>query len=87
MSAKENKREFKVLDDREHVLCRPGMYLGQTALTEKEMWLYNEKDNKFSFGKIKFVPALLKYISELLDNSIDFLYPSFFLKSEGSHVS
>ena len=67
----EQKRTFKVLTDREHVLCRPGMYLGQVALTEKEMWLYNKDENKFHYGKIKYVPALLKYISELLDNSID----------------
>jgi len=67
----ENNRDFKVLTDREHVLCRPGMYLGQVALTEKEMWLYNKDENKFHFGKIRYVPALLKYISELLDNSID----------------
>jgi DNA gyrase/topoisomerase IV subunit B len=87
MSAKENKREFKVLDDREHVLCRPGMYLGQTALTEKEMWLYNEKDNKFSFGKIKFVPALLKYISELLDNSIDVAIDTNFTKANKIQVN
>ena len=71
MIEKETKREFKVLSDREHVLCRPGMYLGQVTLTEKEMWLYDRETNKFRFGKISYVPALLKYISELLDNSID----------------
>lgn len=71
MSDNQSNRNFKVLTDREHVLCRPGMYLGQVALAEKEMWLYNKEENKFHFGKIKYVPALLKYISELLDNSID----------------
>lgn len=68
---KENNRDFKVLSDREHVLCRPGMYLGAVSLTEKEQWIYNKSDNKFHYGKVKIVPALLKCASELIDNSID----------------
>lgn len=66
-----NNREFKVLTDREHVLTRPGMYLGQIVLTEKEQWIYSKDNNKFQFGSIKIVPALLKCASELIDNSID----------------
>lgn len=66
-----NNRDFKVLSDREHVLCRPGMYLGAVSLTEKEQWIYNKVENKFKYGKIKVVPALLKCASELIDNSID----------------
>jgi len=68
---KTNNRDFKVLSDREHVLCRPGMYLGAVSLTEKEQWIYNKSDNKFHYGKVQIVPALLKCASELIDNSID----------------
>jgi len=64
-------REFKVLNDIEHVLLRPGMYLGSVSLTEFEKWIYSKEDNKFHFGKIQLVPALLKCASELIDNSID----------------
>lgn len=66
-----NSRDFKVLSDREHVLARPGMYLGAVSLTEKEQWIYSKEDGKFHFGKVHVVPALLKCASELIDNSID----------------
>ena len=66
-----DNREFKVLSDREHVLCRPGMYLGAVSLTEKEQWVYSKSDSKFKYGMIKIVPALLKCASELIDNCID----------------
>lgn len=32
----EVKREFKVLNDVEHVLLRPNMYIGGVNLTERE---------------------------------------------------
>jgi len=64
-------REFKVLTDVEHVLTRPGMYLGAVTLTRKEQWIYDEKENKFKYMHVDIVPALLKCASELIDNSID----------------
>lgn len=67
----EVKREFKVLNDVEHVLLRPNMYIGGVNLTEREQWIYNADTGKFKFGNIRFVPALLKCASELIDNCID----------------
>ena len=64
-------RDFKVLTDIEHVLARPQMYLGGTSLTESEKWIYSKETNKFHYGTVKLVPALLKCASELIDNSID----------------
>jgi DNA gyrase/topoisomerase IV subunit B len=66
-----SNRDFKVLSDREHVLCRPGMYLGSVSLTEREQWIYGKQDGKFHYGKVNVIPALLKCSSELIDNSID----------------
>lgn len=66
-----SNRDFKILSDREHVLCRPGMYLGSISLTEKEQWVYSKQDEKFYFKKVNVVPAVLKCASELVDNSID----------------
>lgn len=68
---KTNNRDFKVLSDREHVLCRPGMYLGAVSLTAKEQWIYNKETGKFQYATVNIVPALLKCASELIDNSID----------------
>lgn len=66
-----NNREFKVLNDIEHVLCRPNMYIGGISLINKEQWILNPETNKFYFGEVSIVPAILKCCSELLDNSID----------------
>lgn len=64
-------REFKVLTDREHVLLRPAMYLGGVNLVDRDQWIYDKATNKFHFGTVNIVPALLKCASELIDNSID----------------
>lgn len=64
-------REFKVLNDIEHVLCRPNMYIGGISLINKEQWILNNETNKFYYGNVSIVPAILKCCSELLDNSID----------------
>ena len=42
MNESENKREFKVLTDIEHVLLRPNMYIGGINLAEKEFGLLTE---------------------------------------------
>jgi DNA topoisomerase-2 len=64
-------REFKILTDVQHVLMRVEMYLGSRNLTSKEQWIYDKASGKFHYGTVKYVPALLKCASELVDNSID----------------
>ncbi|SSU39444.1 DNA gyrase, subunit B (type II topoisomerase) [Acinetobacter baumannii] len=57
--------EIKMLSDREHVLKRPGMYVGSVT---------NEPHERFLFGKfqtVKYVPGLVKIIDEIIDNSLD----------------
>lgn len=69
--AKTINREFKALNDREHVLLRPAMYIGNPVLTKKEMWVFDRETKKFEFKEIEFVPALLKCCEEIIDNSLD----------------
>lgn len=60
-----SKEDFKILSARDHVRQRTGMYLGSVSL---------EKVNRFVLGEWKsatYVPALLKMIDEIIDNSID----------------
>ena len=57
--------DFKILSARDHVRQRTGMYLGSVSL---------EKVPRFVLGKWKtatYVPALLKMVDEIIDNSID----------------
>lgn len=72
------KREFKVLSDRDHVLTRPAMYIGNPVLTKRDMWVYDSGINKFKFDQIEYVPALDKIFSEIIDNSIDIAIDSNF---------
>lgn len=59
------KNEIKMLSDREHVLLRKGMYIGSTSNEEREQFLFGQ------FGKVKYVPGLIKVIEELINNSTD----------------
>ena len=87
MSESENKREFKVLTDVEHVLLRPNMYIGGINLAEKEQWIYDRSSGRFKFGTVKYVPALVKCASELIDNSIDVAIDTNFEKATKIQVN
>lgn len=57
--------EFKVLDDREHVLLRPGMYIG-SIVEEPHAGIIN-----YQYQTKKIVPGLIKIIEEIIQNSVD----------------
>ena len=61
--------KFEVLNDIEHVLRRPGMYVGNTTATKSKEFVY--EDNKIFEKEIEYVPAIIKIIREILDNSVD----------------
>lgn len=71
MSEENNKREFKVLSDRDHVIQRPGMYIGSTSFVDQEQWMVNKETGKFEYKQVKVVGGFLKIINEIIDNSID----------------
>lgn len=56
---------FRVLTDREHVLHRPGVYLGSVTL-EPHSGIID-----YRYQTVNIVPALLKMIEEVTQNSID----------------
>lgn len=66
-----SNREFKVLDDRQHILERPGMYIGGVSLVNQDQWIINQDTGKFKYETLHVVPGLLKIINEIIDNSID----------------
>lgn len=65
------KEKYKELSDQEHVLTRPGMYIGATAPETTEFSVYSPKLNKHEFKSDNLSPALLKMFDEILSNSID----------------
>ena len=64
-------KRHSIKDDRWHILNRTNMYLGSTVSD-----YYNEyilEDNKIEYKKLKYTPALVKMINEIIDNSVDAL--------------
>lgn len=61
--------ELKKLNDREHLLLRPAMYIG--AIDKTEVSDFVIENDKISYKTISVVPGLLKIINEIIDNSVD----------------
>lgn len=57
------------MDQIEHCLARPGMYLGNTNSVTHEVWLH--KDGKMVSEECTYNPALLKMFDEIVTNSVD----------------
>ena len=66
-----SNREFKVLDDRSHVLTRPGMYIGGVRLISQDQWIIDLESGKFKYKTLNIVPGIMKIFNEIIDNSID----------------
>lgn len=56
---------FQILDDRSHVQMRMGMYIGSPSLEELDRFLLGK------WTSISYVPAIVKMVDEIIDNSVD----------------
>lgn len=72
--------KFKKLDEIEHVLLRPGRYLGSTSPHETVTYLIN--NGKIEYRAVKYNPAFVKMFDEVISNSVDFSK-----KPEGKHLN
>jgi len=54
----------------EHILKRPGMWIGGTSPIEHDVWILDDNDS-ISFKKVLYTEGLLKICNEVIDNSID----------------
>lgn len=66
---KENK--IQQLTDIEHVILRPGIYIGSVVPTKCSTFVLDKKTEKFTYKEIEYVPGFLKIIYEVLDNAVD----------------
>ena len=64
-------QQYRKLDHREHVLMRPGMYVGSTEAERCEAWVYDAAGQRMVRRPLEYVPALLKVFDEVLMNAID----------------
>ena len=63
------KNDVKVLSEVEHVLHRPGMYVGDTTIGVHDKWVM--RDGSIVKESVEIVPAFLKLFDEIVSNSID----------------
>ena len=64
------EKKFRKLSDIEHVLLRPGMYVGSIKPKSEEVFLPDEAGG-FSATAVTFNPAFLKIFDEIVSNSVD----------------
>ena len=66
---KSDAEKYDKKTPREHILLRPGMYIGDVDQTKEMMWVYS--DNKIVMKDITFTPGFLKIFDEGLINARD----------------
>ena len=65
------EKKYRKLSDVEHVLLRPGMYIGSIKPHKEEVYLPTGKDGKFKLTEITYNPGFLKLFDEIVSNSVD----------------
>jgi DNA gyrase/topoisomerase IV subunit B len=72
MSKKKTIEEtYQKVDQREHVLLRPGMYIGSIKKHLEEMYVYDPKSEKIVKKMIEYSPGFIKIFDEILTNALD----------------
>lgn len=70
MNSIEISKKYELLNEIEHVLKRPGMYIGSTKNHQSHEWLQNI-DGKFEKEEVEYNPGFLKLFDEIVSNSVD----------------
>ena len=68
---KKIEERYKSMSEIDHILHRPGMYVGSTKTESSHRFVYNYDEGKMEQRTIKFVPAILKIFDEVISNSCD----------------
>jgi len=68
---KKIEEKYQELSEVQHILQRPGMWVGSTKSEEKDSFIYNSKTGKFEMKITNYIPAMLKVVDEVISNSCD----------------
>lgn len=72
MSKKKTIEEtYKKLTQREHILHRNGMYIGDTKKHIEDLWVFNTSSTKMEKKMVEYSPGFLKIFDEVLTNATD----------------
>lgn len=64
-------QKYKKLEGREHVLTRPGMYIGSIEEDVCNTWVFDSETSKVAKKPVKYIAGLYKIFDEILVNAID----------------
>lgn len=70
-SSKSIEQLYQKKDLHQHILDRPGMYVGDNKKLLEEIWVYDDQNSRFIKRPIEYSPALLKIFDEVLVNALD----------------
>ena len=65
------EEKYKQLSELDHILVRSGMYIGSTREELKNMFIYDESDEKMILSEMSYTPGLLKLVDEIVSNIAD----------------
>lgn len=69
--AKKIEEKYQQLTEQEHVLHRPGMWIGSIKDQETSLFVYNNDTEKMELNDVTYCPGMLKLVDEVLSNSCD----------------
>ena len=64
-------KKYQKLDQREHVLKRPNMYIGCIDEDRIETYVYNSDSNSIEKKEINYIAGLYKLFDEIIVNTLD----------------
>ena len=71
MTQKSVEQKYRKLDDIDHCLERPGMWVGSIKPRSEEMYVFDQESIKMIKKEITYNPAFLKIFDEIISNSVD----------------
>ena len=71
MAPKAVAQKYVQLSQNEHVLHRPGMYIGSIEKELTSAWILNQDGSRMIKEKIEYIPGLFKIYDEIVANAID----------------
>ncbi len=63
--------KYKKFTQIEHVIARPGMYIGEIATITSEQWILDNKSEKIINKFVKWNPGIYKIFDEIVTNASD----------------
>ena len=73
--------KYKKFTQIEHVLARPGMYVGEIATVTSEQWILDSKNEKIVNKIVTWNPGIYKIFDEIVTNASDECQRSKFVKN------